>query len=144
MYYDLIEILGREYFFRGRMYNSFDIERKSTTFNKPMYFHDYIVRDDLKRSNRYKVNIKNNGNIFYEYHCECPEFERNKMCKHVAAVLTNQYYYLIHNEYVDELIVGERILSKFNSKVIDNKNNIRRKVNLKCELVFSGNNVLDY
>ena len=142
MYYDLVEILGREYFFRGRMYNSYNIERKSTTFNKPIYSHEYVVRDDLNRSFRYGVNVKNNGATFYEYHCTCHEFEKNGMCKHVAAVLANEYYYLIRNEYVDDLIVGERILSKFNNKVIDIKNNIRRKVNLKCELIFSGSNVL--
>ena len=59
MYYDLLEILGRDYFFRGRMYNSYNIERKSTIFNKPVYSHEYIVRDDINRSFRYSVNIKN-------------------------------------------------------------------------------------
>ena len=67
MIYRLFELIGREYFYEGRMYSSRYIEHVNTELIKPFYYHYYNVRDNEMRKVTYKVTIKNNGEEFYGF-----------------------------------------------------------------------------
>ncbi len=138
MIYKLFELIGRDYFYEGRMYNAYYISHMNTDFQKPYYYHYYDVRDDRMRKVIHKVVIQNNGETIYGVKCDCGEFNHNDMCKHVAGVLVNNYYSISRYEYIDELLIGSRILDSFkNNTIINNK--IKRKVNMEVELVFDTN-----
>ena len=135
MVYKLFELIGRDYFYEGRMYNNYYISHMNTELDKPYYYHYYDVRDNTMRKIVHKVVIKNNGEDFYGFSCDCGEFKHNDMCKHVAGVLVNNYYNIIRYSYIDELLIGNRILDSF-GKIEHVNNRIKRKVNLEVELVF--------
>ena len=138
MMYELFQLIGRDYFYEGRMYNSYYISHVNTEFKKPYYYHYYDVKDDKMRKVIHKVIIQNNGETIYGVKCDCGEFNHNDMCKHVAGVLVNNYYSISRYEYIDELLIGNKILNSFEKKEIIN-NKIKRKVNVEVELVFDTN-----
>lgn len=139
MIYNLFELIGRNYFYEGRMYPTRYISRKNVELHKPYYYHFYNVRDNDMRNVNHSVIIKNNGEDFYGFQCDCGEFKHNQMCKHIAGVLVNNYYNIISYSYVDELLIGNRILNLYGRVSKPKQNTIKRKVNLAVELVFNTN-----
>lgn len=71
MIYKLFELIGRDYFYEGRMYNAYYISHMNTDFQKPYYYHYYDVRDDRMRRVIHKVVIQNNGESIYGVKCDC-------------------------------------------------------------------------
>ena len=134
--YNIFELLGRDLFLYGRGYNTRLINYVNHEFIKPYYYHYFDVRDDYYTREHYKVCIKNNGEEIYEYTCECDSYKHTGKCKHIAASLLNYYYQIANYQYIDELLIGNKILSNFKNKNIKIKKGIKRKVNIDVELVF--------
>ena len=85
----ILGIVGRDSFVKGRWYSS-DIEKEDTTKLASSFMHIYRVKSESSRR-IYTVKIKNNGADIEGYSCNCPQFEIAKTCKHVAAVLIDDY-----------------------------------------------------
>ena len=134
--YSIFELLGRDLYMYGRSYSPRYINYLNHEFKRPYYYHYFDVRDDYYTKKHYKVCIKNNGSDIYEHTCDCEIYKYAGKCKHIAAVLLNYYYQIEQYEYIDELLIGNRILNSFKSNDIKRKKGIKRKVNIEVELVF--------
>ena len=135
MYSNLVAILGREMLFEGRIYPYYLVNYSEYKLEKPFYYN-YIIVGDKNSTREYKVVIKNNGEEIYDYACDCQKFKANKMCEHVAAALFHCYHEIIENEYVDELIIGNRLLNFFSKNDVGTVNKIKKKINLEVEIIF--------
>ena len=128
----ILGIVGRDSFVKGRWYSS-DIEKEDTTKLASSFMHIYRVKSESSRR-IYTVKIKNNGADIEGYSCNCPQFERAKTCKHVAAVLIDDYEDIASYEFIDKLALSKEILASY--KNIDS-NTIKERLDINLEFQFS-------
>ncbi len=131
----IIKLVGRDSFFKGRMYPPRYIRKENVKKLENYYIHIYKVKSE--RTNKwYDVNIKNNGSKIFDYSCSCPQFAKNKTCKHVAAVLTEDMEEIEEFEIIDELAISKSILNMYNTF---KKNEIKEKLDIELEFEFGYN-----
>lgn len=128
----IMDLVGRDSFFRGRMYSQRYIKRKDIEKLNNCYRHIYKVKSE-SGNNWYDVIIKNNGGQIYEYNCTCPQFSRYHTCKHIAAVLTEEIQIFEEYEIIDEISASKLILDKFRKA---NRKTIAEQLDLELEFIF--------
>ncbi len=131
-YTSILSLVGRDSFIKGRWYDPGYIEKIGCTKLASSFIHTYSVKSESSRR-YYTVKIKNNGEDVLGYSCDCPQFDRAKTCKHVAAVLMNDGDDLASFEIIDELELSKKILADYQS---DNKTNIKQKLEVELEFAF--------
>ena len=82
----IIDLVGYDSFYKGRFYGYGSIQKINTNKLSDSFVHEYKVKSERTRK-WYDVKIKNNGAKVLGYSCSCPQFSREKTCKHIAAVL---------------------------------------------------------
>ncbi len=127
-YTSILSLVGRDSFIKGRWYDPGYIEKIGCTKLASSFIH---TSESSRRY--YTVKIKNNGEDVLGYSCDCPQFDRAKTCKHVAAVLMNDGDDLASFEIIDELELSKKILADYQS---DNKTNIKQKLEVELEFAF--------
>ena len=128
----ILGIVGRDSFVKGRWYSS-DIEKENTTKLASSFMHIYRVKSESPRR-VYTVKIKNNGADIEGYSCNCPQFEMAKTCKHVAAVLLDDYEDIASYEFIDKLALSKEILASYKN---NDSNTIKEKLDINLEFQFS-------
>lgn len=128
----ILGIVGRDSFVKGRWYSS-DIEKENTTKLASSFMHIYRVKSESPRR-VYTVKIKNNGADIEGYSCNCPQFEIAKTCKHVAAVLLDDYEDIASYEFIDKLALSKEILASYKN---NDSNTIKEKLDINLEFQFS-------
>lgn len=128
----ILGIVGRDSFVKGRWYSS-DIEKEDTTKLASSFMHIYRVKSESSRR-IYTVKIKNNGADIEGYSCNCPQFEIAKTCKHVAAVLLDDYEDIASYEFIDKLALSKEILASYKN---NDSNTIKEKLDINLEFQFS-------
>ena len=128
----ILGIVGRDSFVKGRWYSS-DIEKENTTKLASSFMHIYRVKSESSRR-IYTVKIKNNGADIEGYSCNCPQFEIAKTCKHVAAVLIDDYEDIASYEFIDKLALSKEILASYKN---NDSNTIKEKLDINFEFQFS-------
>ena len=128
----ILGIVGRDSFVQGRWYSS-DIEKENTTKLASSFMHIYRVKSESPRR-VYTVKIKNNGADIEGYSCNCPQFEMAKTCKHVAAVLLDDYEDIASYEFIDKLALSKEILASYKN---NDSNTIKEKLDINLEFQFS-------
>ena len=131
-YRDIIDLVGYDSFYKGRFYGYGSIQKINTNKLSDSFIHEYKVKSERTR-NWYDVKIKNNGVKIFGYSCSCPQFSREKTCKHIAAVLIEDMDEIEKYEIIDELKASKSILDKYN---IDSKSQIKQKLDLEIEFDF--------
>ena len=131
-YTSILSLVGRDSFIKGRWYDPGYIEKIGCTKLASSFIHTYSVKSESSRRH-YTVKIKNNGEDVLGYSCDCPQFDRAKTCKHVAAVLMSDGDDLASFEIIDELELSKKILADYQS---DNKTNIKQKLEVELEFAF--------
>ena len=131
-YRDIIDLVGYDSFYKGRFYGYGSIQKINTIKLSDSFIHEYKVKSERTRK-WYDVKIKNNGVKILGYSCSCPQFSRDKTCKHIAAVLIEDMDKIEEYEIIDELKASESILDRYN---IDSKNQIKQKLDLEIEFDF--------
>lgn len=131
-YTSILSLVGRDSFIKGRWFDPGYIEKIGCTKLASSFIHTYSVKSESSRRH-YNVKIKNNGEDVLGYSCDCPQFDRAKTCKHVAAVLMNDGDDLASFEIIDELELSKKILADYQS---DNKANIKQKLEVELEFAF--------
>lgn len=129
----ILGIVGRDSFVKGRWYDSNSIKREGVTKLASSFMHNYQVRSESSRR-FYTVKIKNNGADIEGYSCSCPQFERAKTCKHIAAVLIDEYDTIASYEFIDKLTLSKEILASYKSNTL---NTIKEKLDVDLEFEFS-------
>lgn len=128
----IINLLGRDSFFKGRMYPISFIKNKE--INKKTTYFEHIYSVKSQNSNKfYNVIIENNGSKIYNFSCDCPQFELAHTCKHVAAVMIEDMYKFEEYEIIDEVAVSKLILSRFKGNT---SKTIKEKLELELEFLF--------
>lgn len=128
----ILGIVGRDSFVKGRWYSS-DIEKENTTKLASSFMHIYRVKSESPRR-IYTVKIKNNGADIEGYSCNCPQFEIAKTCKHVAAVLIDDYEDIASYEFIDKLALSKEILASYKN---NDSNTIKERLDINLEFQFS-------
>lgn len=128
----ILGIVGRDSFVKGRWYSS-DIEKENTTKLASSFMHIYRVKSESPRR-VYTVKIKNNGADIEGYSCNCPQFEIAKTCKHVAAVLIDDYEDIASYEFIDKLALSKEILASYKN---NDSNTIKERLDINLEFQFS-------
>lgn len=128
----ILGIVGRDSFVQGRWYSS-DIEKENTTKLASSFMHIYRVKSESPRR-VYTVKIKNNGADIEGYSCNCPQFEIAKTCKHVAAVLIDDYEDIASYEFIDKLALSKEILASYKN---NDSNTIKERLDINLEFQFS-------
>ena len=128
----IIDLVGYDSFYKGRFYGYGSIQKINTNKLSDSFVHEYKVKSERTRK-WYDVKIKNNGAKVLGYSCSCPQFSREKTCKHIAAVLIQDMDEIEEYEIIDELKASKSILDRYN---IDNKNQIKQKLGLEIEFDF--------
>ena len=129
----ILGIVGRDSFIKGRWYDSREIRRDDLTKLANSFMHTYRVKSETSRK-LYTVKVKNNGKEIEGYSCSCPQFERAKTCKHIAAVLINCYDTISSYEFIDKLALSKEILASYKNTDL---NTIKEKLDIEFEFQFS-------
>ncbi len=129
----IIDLVGYDSFYKGRFYGYGSIQKINTNKLSDSFIHEYKVKSERTRK-WYDVKIKNNGAKVLGYGCNCPQFSREKTCKHLAAVLIQDMDEIEEYEIIDELKASESILDRYN---INTKNQIKQKLGLEIEFDFN-------
>ncbi len=82
----IIKIVGYDSFYKGRNYPYRYVGEDRIEKSKDFYAHNFYVKSEHS-SNRYNVKVINNGGNILGVSCDCPQFKKEKTCKHLAAVL---------------------------------------------------------
>ena len=133
----ILGLVGRDSFIKGRWYTTDDIERETVTKLASSFMHTYRVKSESSRR-VYTVKIKNNGEEIEGYSCSCPQFERAKTCKHVAAVLLNDYATIASYEFIDKLALSREILNSYRN---DGLKTIKEKLDIDLEFEFNSDDI---
>ena len=128
----ILGIVGRDSFIKGRWYDSREIRRDDLTKLANSFMHTYRVKSETSRK-LYTVKVKNNGKEIEGYSCSCPQFERAKTCKHIAAVLINCYDTISSYEFIDKLALSKEILASYKNTDL---NTIKEKLDIELEFQF--------
>lgn len=128
----ILGIVGRDSFIKGRWYDSREIRRDDLTKLANSFMHTYRVKSEISRK-LYTVKVKNNGKEIEGYSCSCPQFERAKTCKHIAAVLINCYDTISSYEFIDKLALSKEILASYKNTDL---NTIKEKLDIELEFQF--------
>ena len=129
----ILGIVGRDSFIKGRWYDSREIRRDDLTKLANSFMHTFRVKSEISRK-LYTVKVKNNGKEIEGYSCSCPQFERAKTCKHIAAVLINCYDTISSYEFIDKLALSKEILASYKNTDL---NTIKEKLDIELEFQFS-------
>ena len=131
----IMNLVGRDSFFKGRMYPSIYIRQSKVDKLWNCYRHVYKVKSE--RTNKwYNVTIRNNGGEVLDFSCSCPQFIGSKTCKHVAAVLIKDKEEIEKFEIVDEEKISKSILKMFS---VASKNEIKERLTIDLEFEFGYN-----
>ena len=89
---------------------------------------DNFIKATVEGNNKYKVNLKIQDNVFIDGECNCPYYDSNGYCKHMAAVL----YYLNNNDLNKKVNNLEEIVKKVPEKDVRNflYNNLKNDTDL--------------
>ena len=128
----VLGIVGRDSFIKGRWYGPNELKKEMVERLANSFLHTYKVRSETSRR-VYTVKIKNNGEEVSGYSCTCPQFERAKTCKHIAAVLIRDYDKIATFEYIDKLALSKEILANFKN---NNIATIKEKLDTEIEFAF--------
>lgn len=130
---EIIKIVGYDSFYKGRMYPYRYIGSPRIEKNSNNYIHNYSVKSE-RNNNRYEVKIINNGPKIFGINCNCPQFAKERTCKHLAAVLVQDLDRIIEYEIIDPIAITKSILEKYK----DTKaNTIKEKIGIEIEFNFA-------
>ena len=133
----ILGIVGRDSFVKGRWYGNSEIEKEDITKLASSFMHIYRVASETSRR-FYTVKIKNNGADIQGISCTCPQFNRVKTCKHVAAVLINDYDEIANYEFIDKLALSKEILENYKNSDLST---IKEKLDIDLEFEFNYNSI---
>lgn len=129
----IIKIVNKINYEKGKNYNQENIELKKIIHlaNKSKIYKFEVKSQNT--DNIYKIDITTKNNEIYLTYCSCQQYEKERMCKHIAATIIKEQNKIfetktpIHIESTTDLILNNII--KFNKEI-----NI---LNLKIELIIA-------
>lgn len=138
-YSQIIKLVGREAFYDSQIFPASFIRNINIKKFDDYFIHEYSVKSNIS-NDLYDVKIKNNGEKIFDFFCSCNDFQKNKTCKHVSAVLLRKFYEIARYEVINEKKISKGILNFY---AREQKHTTREKLNISLELEASYNDSLE-
>ena len=136
-FYDfLTQVIGNDSVMKGRGFPPYLLNLLDS-YEEPKGFVHIFDVESASSDNSYDVEIKNNGEEFYDAKCTCPQFKRTHTCKHIAACLMYYRFEMMSYKKIDILKASKEILDMFYEPNKPLK--IKEKLNLEISLEFYEN-----
>lgn len=136
-FYDfLTQVIGNDSVMKGRGFPPYLLNLLDS-YEEPKGFVHIFDVESASSDNSYDVEIKNNGEEFYDAKCTCPQFKRTNTCKHIAACLMYYRFEMMSYKKIDILKASKEILDMFYEPNKPLK--IKEKLNLEIGLEFYEN-----
>ena len=136
-FYDfLTQVIGNDSVMKGRGFPPYLLNLLDS-YEEPKGFVHIFDVESASSDNSYDVEIKNNGEEFYDAKCTCPQFKRTHTCKHIAACLMYYRFEMMSYKKIDILKASKEILDMFYEPNKPLK--IKEKLNLEIGLEFYEN-----
>lgn len=131
----IVDYIGAANFVKGRYYYPYYITYKGVK-NERHYFE---VDSESRRDISYKVELEVEGTKIVSSYCNCPQYDIEGCCKHIATCLYN-YKDSIFNLSEDERtkMISKSIIEKFYSEPEATKVGLKKQAHLAVEVYFSG------
>ncbi len=131
-FYDfLTQVIGQDSIIKGRGFPPYLLNHLDSYEEPKQFVHTFDV-ESVSRDTFYDIEIKNNGEKFFDATCSCPQFKKAHTCKHIAACLMYYRYEMISYKKIDVLKASKEILDMFYEP---NKSlKIKEKLNLEVGL----------
>lgn len=131
----IINVVGQLNFLKGNNYDMNKIKLiKIIHMTDKSKIYKFSVESE-RIPQLYNVDITNKNNEIVLTYCSCPQFEKEKKCKHIAACLIKEQDKIFNNEKQKENIN----ISDLIFKNIINNNSSKQLLKLELELNFHEN-----
>ena len=108
-FYDfLTQVIGNDSVMKGRGFPPYLLNLLDS-YEEPKGFVHIFDVESASSDNSYDVEIKNNGEEFYDAKCTCPQFKRTHTCKHIAACLMYYRFEMMSYKKIDILKASKEI-----------------------------------
>ena len=130
--YDIKRFVRNDDYIKGRRFPSYYIR----LYKRQIRNDEIILLYNVESENTYKqydVAVVTSNHEIIGHSCTCPRYEEAHSCKHVAAVLINNYKDIVRftsNDLIKN--ISASIINSFDE--LDNKGTIKEEIGLEVEL----------